>query len=67
LKGRAEGKAEGEAEGKAGDIVAILEARGIVVTEGQRQQILECQDLERLNSWVRKAVTLAVVDELFAQ
>ncbi len=61
------GEARGRVEGEAHAVLAVLEARGIPVTEQQRQQILECQDLERLNSWVRKAVTLAVVDELFAQ
>ena len=66
-EGRVEGEAKGRVEGEAQAVLAVLEARGIPVTEQQRQQILECQDLERLNSWVRKAVTLAVVDELFAQ
>ena len=66
-EGRVEGEAKGRVEGEAQAVLAVLEARGIPVTEQQRQQILECQDLEQLNSWVRRAVTLAVVDELFAQ
>jgi hypothetical protein len=61
------GRAEGEARGKAEDILAILQARGLVVVEEQRQKVLECGDLDRLSSWVRKAVTLTDVDELFAQ
>jgi hypothetical protein len=63
LRGRAEGKAEGEAKA----VLAVLEARGIVPTEQQREQILECTDLDRLNTWVRKAVTLTDVNELFEQ
>jgi predicted transposase/invertase (TIGR01784 family) len=64
---RAEGKAEGKAEGEARAVLAFLEARGISVTEEQRLQILECLDLDRLNAWVRKAVTLTDVNELFEQ
>jgi len=66
-EGEAKGKAEGEARGKAEGILAVLEARGIAATEEQREQILACTDLERLSACVRKAVTLADVDELFAQ
>ena len=61
------GAAEGEAKGEAKSVLAVLEARGIAVTEEQRQQILQCADLQRLNLWVRKAVTLTDVGELFAQ
>jgi len=67
LRGAAEGEARGEAKGEAKSVLAVLEARGITVTEEQRQQILQCADLDRLNGWVRKAVTLTDVGELFAQ
>jgi len=66
-EGHAEGHAEGEAKGEAKAVLAVLEARGIAVTDQQRQQILECNELERLNTWVRKAVTLTDVNELFEQ
>ena len=71
LRGKAEGKTEGEARGKAeGEaqaVLAVLEARGLTPTEQQRQRVLACTDLEQLNSWVRKAVTLVDVEELFAR
>ena len=71
LRGKAEGKAEGEARGKAeGEaqaVLAVLEARELTPTEQQRKRILACTDLEQLNTWVRKAVTLVDVEELFAQ
>ena len=66
-EGEARGKAEGKAEGKAQAVLAVLEARGLAPTEQQRQRILACTDLEQLNSWVRKAVTLVDVEELFAR
>jgi hypothetical protein len=65
--GEARGKAEGKAEGKAQAVLAVLEARGFYPTEQQRQRILACTDLEQLNTWVRKAVALVDVEELFAQ
>jgi hypothetical protein len=67
LRGRAEGKAEGKAEGEAKSVLAVLEARGVAITEMQRQKILQCTDGDLLNAWVRKAVTLTDVTELFEQ
>jgi hypothetical protein len=66
-RGRAEGEARGEARGKAQAILAFLEMRGLAVSGEQRQRIVECTDLDRLGAWLRKAVTLTDVDELFAQ
>jgi predicted transposase/invertase (TIGR01784 family) len=57
----------GRAEGEANAVIAVLQARGIAVTNEQRQQILECTDLERLNGWIRKSVTLTSANELFEQ
>jgi len=66
-EGEARGKAEGEARGKAQAVLDVLEARGLSPTEQQRQRVLGCTDLEQLNTWVRKAVTLVDIEELFAQ
>jgi hypothetical protein len=54
---RIAGRTEGRAEGEAKSSLAVLDARGISVSEAQRQH--------RLGAWVRKAVTLTDVDELF--
>jgi len=75
LRGKAEGEAcgdvrgeaRGKAEGEANAVLAVLEARGLVPTDQQRQRVLACADLEQLNTWVRKAVTLVDVEELFTQ
>jgi hypothetical protein len=61
------GEAVGEARGEAKAVLAVLEARGLVPTEQQRRRILDCTDLKQLNSWVRNAVTLVDVEELFTQ
>ncbi|MCL2725721.1 MAG: hypothetical protein FWD69_14925 [Polyangiaceae bacterium] len=66
VEGRAEGKVEGRAEGKAEDVLMVLEARHRTVTEEQKQRILSCTDLDVLDRWLRKAVVLTSVDELFS-
>jgi len=61
-----QGKAEGKAEGEATALLAVLEARGILLTAEQRDRILTCKDLALLGSWVRRAVTVTEASELFA-
>jgi hypothetical protein len=61
----AQGRAEGEARGKAEDVLMVLEMRHHVVTEEQKQRILLCTDLAVLSQWLRKAVVLSRVEELF--
>jgi hypothetical protein len=64
-KGRAEGVAEGEAKGRAEALLDVLEARGLPVSDEARARILACTDAAQLAAWVRSAVTVASVDELF--
>ncbi|GLZ10227.1 hypothetical protein Acsp04_04620 [Actinomadura sp. NBRC 104425] len=61
----AEGIAEGRIEGEAKSVLLILEARGITVTDEQRQRVLTCTDLQQLETWVRRAATISSADELF--
>jgi predicted transposase/invertase (TIGR01784 family) len=65
-EGRREGRAEGEAKGEAQAILMVLEARGLAVTDAQRTRILGCTDLERLERWVRRAVTVKTAAALFS-
>jgi predicted transposase/invertase (TIGR01784 family) len=65
-EGEAKGKAEGQAQGKAQAILAVLEARGLTVSEAQRATIANCTDLEQLERWVRQAVTVETTGALFA-
>ena len=59
----ARAKARGEIKGTAESILIILEARGIPVNEAQRQEILSCQDLNRVNRWLRRAAVASSADE----
>jgi hypothetical protein len=61
------GQVRGRVESKAEDILEVLDARGIAVTDEQRNRISDCQDLDTLNGWIRKAATVASADDLFTE
>jgi hypothetical protein len=67
-KGKAEGKAEGlaagEAKGKAEALLAVLAARGLLVSPAERQTLLECSDSARIDRWIAHAVTVESVEAL---
>lgn len=56
---------QGKAEGKAEDILRVLLARGIDVPEDAHVRIVECTDLNQLNTWVDRAATADSIDDLF--
>jgi hypothetical protein len=58
---------ERDAAVKAEAILQVLEARGLALSGAQREEILACRDLDRLNRWLRRAATLATVHEVLAE
>ncbi len=64
-KGRVEGLEEGRAEGEIDAIFNVLDVRGLDISDDTRERICQCNDLNQLKTWVRKAVTVTSVDELF--
>ena len=68
-KGRAEGEVKGEAkgraEGRAEALLAVLEARGLRASDEARARILACTDVAQLDAWIRKAISVSSVNELF--
>jgi hypothetical protein len=61
---KAAAEAQGEARGVARSILKILEARGIAVSSEQREEILGCTDLERLDRWLLRAGVASSADEV---
>lgn len=61
----AQGRAGGKAEGKAEAILAVLDERCILVSSENRERILGTTDLELLNDWIRRAISVPSADELF--
>lgn len=55
---------EGEAKGKAKTILQFLDARGIAVSQSQQEEILRCEDLDRLDRWARRAALASSADEV---
>ena len=63
--GVAKGEAIGVAKGEAKAVIAFLEARQVPLGSEARERILACTDLSVLERWIRQAVTVAAVEELF--
>ena len=59
------GRDKGRAEGGAAHVLAVLETRGLAVSDEQRARIQSCTDIATLDRWVRRAVTIPSTDELF--
>ena len=64
-EGEAKGKAEGEAKGKAESLFLVLQARGFHLPDEFRARVQQCSDVELLDQWVRRAVTVERPDDLF--
>jgi hypothetical protein len=60
-------EARGRAEGLASAVLQVLEARGIAVGAAQRQEILDCQDPDRLSRWLRQAARASSIEDLTAE
>lgn len=63
----ARGRTEGEARGAAKSILKFLEARGFALSPAQRQEILSCRDLDRLDLWLSRAALASSADEVLAE
>ncbi|HUN38362.1 MAG TPA: hypothetical protein VMU95_40750 [Trebonia sp.] len=63
---RLQSHAEGMAEGKAEAVIEVLGERGIPVGPADRKRILACTDSKTLQDWVRRALRISAVSELFA-
>lgn len=65
-QGIAEGEARGKAEGKAEDVLKLLDARHLVPSKDQRQQVTSCTDATQLDRWFDRAITAGTANEVFA-
>jgi hypothetical protein len=58
---------QGRAEGKAESVLAVLSARNLTLLPEERHTILTCTDLECLDRWIAKALTVRCLAELLTQ
>ncbi len=61
------GKAEGTAASKAAAVVTVLEARGLSLSDEQRERLSATTDLSLLDEWIRRAATIQTTEELFRE
>jgi hypothetical protein len=58
--------AEAKTEGRVATILDVLDARGLALDPPLRQRITTCTDLDVLARWLRRAITVASAEEVFA-
>ncbi len=63
-QGKAEGEASGKLAGKAESVLAILSARGLVLSPEEQRAIRDCIDLARFDRWIARALTVRSAAEL---
>jgi hypothetical protein len=64
-EGREEGREKGRAEEAARNVLTVLKTRGLMVSDAIRTRITGCTDLETLEAWLARAVTVERPEELF--
>jgi hypothetical protein len=63
-QGRNEGLLEGRTEEAARAVLMVLQARGVAVSDADRERILAQKDPERLERWLEKAAVASSVGEV---
>ena len=66
-RGLAQGLAQGLARGLAEGVLAVLDARGVPVSEAARATIAACEDIAVLRGWMAGAAHVASGDALVAR
>jgi flagellar biosynthesis/type III secretory pathway protein FliH len=66
-EGLQEGLQQGLQKGEKEALLEVLAARGVKVDAAARRRIQECTQLAQLKRWLRRAVTVQSVQELFAR
>jgi hypothetical protein len=60
----AEGKAEGKTEGQAEVLLKLLELKGFVLSQEDRERILGCRDVDQLSAWVDRVLAAASLSDV---
>lgn len=64
-EGRLEGREAGLAEAKAEDVLKLIDARGIKVTEEQRMRVTASAGIGTLGGWFDRALTAETAEDIF--
>ncbi|WP_270074198.1 hypothetical protein [Streptomonospora mangrovi] len=66
-EGREKGLEEGRVQAQSRAVLEVLRARGIEVSERQREVVLSCEDLDRLRVWLVRAATAEDATDVFGR
>ncbi|MGV9312272.1 hypothetical protein ACWDR0_08740 [Streptomyces sp. NPDC003691] len=61
------GVAAGQAEERSRLILSVLEKRGLPVADDHRERIADCSDLDVLDVWWDRVLTVTSAEELFIE
>lgn len=61
----AQGRAQGRQEGRRKALRLVLGARGLALSPAQRERVEQCTDSAQLDQWLRRAVIVEDVEQLF--
>ena len=64
-KGLDEGVEKGVERGLAQSILTVLSARGLTLSDAEREKVLACSDPKKLQRWLRRSVTARTVAAVF--
>ena len=64
-KGENKGREEGRNEGRVQSLLAVAEARSLLVTPAARARILACDDVPTLDRWIVRAVKASSLESVF--
>jgi hypothetical protein len=62
---RDEGRTQGRVQSLTEDILVVLEARGIDVSDEVRERVTACDDPDVLRRWLIRAATVPSAEEIF--
>ncbi|MEU4234216.1 hypothetical protein AB0F17_58920 [Nonomuraea sp. NPDC026600] len=58
--------AKGETEGMVKVVLKVLDSRGVVLSDSDRERISACNDAACLELWLGRVALISTADELFA-
>ena len=64
-RGLEKGMEKGAVISKVEDLIKVLKARGLELTQAQRKLVTSCADLTQLATWFDQALDAKTTDEIF--
>jgi hypothetical protein len=61
-----QGEDKGAVRSKVEDLIKVVQARGLELTQAQQELVTSCSDLSQLDAWFDRALDAKTADEIFA-